>query len=458
MSSSDCGVSWGDWETIYTLSTTTAEGNIAIGMNDDGDIGLITNLGYTPVLTLPTYNSISATRKDGVWVVGGLKAITTTAKQLFWDDSLGWYIFTPGKLFGITGTNVIVDTTPSKTSFAELLQIMESEVDYTYYDPIRPYPSHRRRDKRQEVIQVTTVQETISESDLVVQLDVNHFVLLNEMTCYYITKDGLDKLTKSVHAYTNTIRACVLSSSASYIFQINDHTIYFGPHPGGWAPPVIGTGAGDSLEIAMSRILDITENVPLYGTIAGRSGLFSSLDIYLDNSEGYFDSPGAGDLVVLEKGSRISYYLGFNIAGTEYYVEHARYFVDSWEYSRHGGFETFVIHCVDAWKLLNDYTFPLPAEFNVIHEEGVENNEYNVYELMGMVIEAIGGTLTYEIRSDFILSYYPQFKINMGETAASVLGRLKAMVLDEIKFFGNDATILYPQSTDSEVYEYKFEN
>ena len=230
-------------------------------------------------------------------------------------------------------------------------------------------------------------------------------------------------------------------ANSEYVFAYNGNQIFISPLPTNWTYPVVGTGAGEKLELSSSKIVNIRERV---------SDGESNLDIVLDNSDSYFDSPGAGDLSVLAIGSRINLYLGFTIADVATTTEYARYFVDTWEYTRSPNEGRFALHCVAGWGLLNKYSFPRRVRFNQIGHE----TDYTLYAVIEMLVKSIGGTLTYVNRSSYMTSFYPEIDIQAGESVASLLHKLLALVPDELRFFGNDATITYPQTTDSPIYFY----
>ncbi len=234
-----------------------------------------------------------------------------------------------------------------------------------------------------------------------------------------------------------------LCANTDYIFAYNGNQIFICPMWYDWAIPTVGTGAGSKLALTTSRIQRIQENVQPNS---------DTLDIVCNNSDNYFNSPGVGALVVLEKGSRINLYLGFNIGGVDTTNEYTRYFVDNWEYTREPNLSQFILHCTGAWGLLQDYKFPRNVSFNYLGA----TTTYNIYQLIEMMVKAIGGTLTYINRSTSMTTIYPKIDIQAGYNAAELLIRLLGLVLDQIKFFGNDATIIYPQSTDSPIYYYTF--
>ena len=108
------------------------------------------------------------------------------------------------------------------------------------------------------------------------------------------------------------------------------------------------------------------------------------------------------------------------------------------------------MNCIDAWGLLQRFQFNKPVEWNI------ESDDHTVYGLIDLVMGAIGGDLGYKSRSSLITTLYPRMDVHAGESGASVLQRLLNLVPDTIYFFGLQAYIVYPQTTDASEYEFEF--
>jgi hypothetical protein len=173
--------------------------------------------------------------------------------------------------------------------------------------------------------------------------------------------------------------------------------------------------------------------------------------VELDNSRGSYHSPGSGSLSVMKRGSRVNLYIGYKTSAGDDLSEAGRYFIEDWDYGRNeDNRASFTLRCIDAWGLLERYQFNKPVEWNI------ESDDYTVYGLIELVLGSIGGTLSYKSRSSLITSLSPKLDVHAGESGASVLRRLLALVPDVIFFFGLEGYIVYPQATDSSVYDYKF--
>ena len=246
-------------------------------------------------------------------------------------------------------------------------------------------------------------------------------------------------------------KACMINTTAAYGLALaDDGTYLWGTQsnevwrcllPSSWTAPAAGSGAGDKISLPISKISRISENIAPEQQ--------SELEVELDNSKGDYDTPGSGDIAYIKRGSRVNLHIGYRTS-TDDIEEAGRYFIESWEYNRSSGRASFTMNCIDAWGLLQRYAFDKPIEWNV------ESDDFTVYQLIDKVLEAVDADLAYKSKSSLIDTLYPRFDVHAGETGASVLSRLLALVPDVIFFFGLDAYILYPQESDQDVYPYKF--
>jgi hypothetical protein len=236
--------------------------------------------------------------------------------------------------------------------------------------------------------------------------------------------------------------ALATDPAGEYIWATQPNEVWRTPCPGSWSPPTPGSGPGDKISLPISKISRISEVVDPEQQ--------SALTVELDNSKGTYNSPGTGSLAVLKRGSRVNLHIGYKTPSGDQLSEASRYFIEGMEYKRDPNTQSFIIHCVDAWGLLQRYQFPKPVEWNV------GSDEFTCYQLIEKVMQTVGGTLGYKSRSSLITSLYPQIEVGAGESGASVLRRLLNLVPDVIFFFGLDAYIVYPQEGDTIVYKYKF--
>ena len=237
-------------------------------------------------------------------------------------------------------------------------------------------------------------------------------------------------------------RGMALACDANYIWATQPNEVWRSALPSYWEPPTPGSGPGDKITIPISKIARIEEAVDPEQP--------SELTVELDNSKGTYNNPGSGSLAVVKRGSRVNLFLGYKTSSGDQLSEASRYFIEAMEYKRDPNIASFIIHCLDAWGLLGRYQFNKPVEWNV------GSDEFTCYELIGKVLQSVGGTLGYKSRSSLITSLYPRLEVSAGESAASVLKRLLALVPDVIYFFGLAGYIVHPQQGDTVVYKYRF--
>ena len=243
---------------------------------------------------------------------------------------------------------------------------------------------------------------------------------------------------------TSASRGMALAAdpSGEYLWATQPNEVWRTQCPGSWSPPTAGSGAGSLITIPVSRIARITEAVDPEQP--------SELEVELDNSKGTYNSPGSGAIAVLKRGARVNLHLGYKTTSGDQLSEAARYFIEAMEYKRDPNISNFIMHCVDAWGLLQRYQFNKPVEWNS------GSDDFTCYQLIEKVMQAVGGTLGYKSRSSLITSLYPRLEVGAGEAASSVLKRLLNLVPDVIYFFGLDGYIVYPQAGDTIVYKFKF--
>jgi len=232
-----------------------------------------------------------------------------------------------------------------------------------------------------------------------------------------------------------------LAQDGTYLWATQANEVWRTALPGSWTPPTPGVGAGALITIPQSQITRINETV--------RPEQQSSLEVELNNSKGTYDSPGTAPIAEIKRGSRVNLFIGYRTSSDEL-SECGRYFIESMEYNRAPNKASLTLNCIDAWGLLERYSFNKPVEFNS------ETDDFTVYELIDKVMDAVGGSLAYKSRSTLITSLYPQLNIHAGESGASVLTRLLNLVTDVIFFFGLAGYIIYPQAGDTASYKYRF--
>ncbi|MDD5312714.1 MAG: hypothetical protein PHO26_06750 [Dehalococcoidia bacterium] len=235
-----------------------------------------------------------------------------------------------------------------------------------------------------------------------------------------------------------------LSCDSTYLYAAAPNQVWRTELPGSWTPPSAGSGAGQSYALPAAHVLHVREKVEAFAT--------SSLDITLDNAKGSYENigSGSGSLVAsLKRGSQVTLSIGYR-ASSNLLSEAGRYYIEKLGYSRRPGESLFIIRCIDAWGLLEKYSFSRMVEWN----SGADT--YAVYDLIGLVLQAVSGSLSYKSRSSYITSIYPRLTVHPGENSAAVLRKLLSFVPDVIFFVGLTGYIVYPQATDSPTYWLRF--
>lgn len=227
------------------------------------------------------------------------------------------------------------------------------------------------------------------------------------------------------------------SLASIYLWCASNKEVWRAPLPITWVP-ASGDGVGvDEYEIPTADIRKVTSTA-------------QGIDIYLDNSDGTYNSPGAGDITSIVPGSRIQVYQGCVVDSTPIYSESMRVFIDSYGYGQDDTGFYFLLRCIDAWEIADRVKVNCPVSWNKT------TDDVTAYEILELLVQAIGGTLDYKTKSSEIDAIYPNIEATAGTTIAALIDQIITIVPDTLFFFGLDGYIVYPQSTDSEVYYYEF--
>ena len=235
-----------------------------------------------------------------------------------------------------------------------------------------------------------------------------------------------------------------LCCDGTYLYAEAPNQVWRTLLPGAWSPPTAGSGAGTYYSIPGADVLAVREKV--------ESLAASSLEVVLNNAKGQYNSAGSGSaslLASLKRGSEVSLSLGYRRGAVALTSLCGRYYIESLGYRRRPGESHFIISCIDAWGLLERFAFNRPVEWNA------GSNAHTVYDLIALLVQAVGGSLSYVSRSPQITAIYPYVDIHAGQNAAQVLQNLLQLVPDVIYFVGLQGYIVYPQSTDQPTYMFK---
>lgn len=235
-----------------------------------------------------------------------------------------------------------------------------------------------------------------------------------------------------------------LGCDGTYLYATAPNQVWRTALPGTWAPPTAGAGAGTDYAVTAAQILAVKESVAALAP--------SKLEVALDNSAGTYNSLGGGAASAvgkLKRGAQVTLSIGYHTDSDLLSVA-GKYYVENIGYSRAPGRSYCHINCLDAWGLLERYAFYKPIFWNEV------SDTLTVYQLAELVVQAIGGALTYKSRSADIVGIYPRFEVHTGENGAAVLRNLLSLVPDVIFFVGLTGYIVYPQAADAETYYLRF--
>jgi hypothetical protein len=227
-----------------------------------------------------------------------------------------------------------------------------------------------------------------------------------------------------------------VSSDGAYLWLSRAFDLYRSPVPCIWTPLPAGSGAGTAADLFGLSSVQYEQN-------DGRKG---TAIIELDNASGVYDDPAAAGI---DRGKRLNIFLGYR-TNTNEESEAARYFIDNYYFSSDRARALLTIEGIDGWEMLNRCVFPNDVEWNLMSEI------LSAYDIIGLLVQAIGGTLTYKSRSSLITGFYPHLDIPAGTHLLGVVKRIMSLVPDKLSFFGNDAVIVHPQESDNESVYYHF--
>jgi hypothetical protein len=469
--SSDNGATWGSW--VQMSNTRPCDRGAAIAFKPNGDCIIVhaTDVNDPTSLYLQKRTSGSWSsglgQRSGDWEIEGLAAYYDGDWNIIALVLEGNYLVAVRMVYG-DGYRQTAGTwaTDSKLSLGRAHVDMDSMLamrlfqrqptwsvyqleGHTYFkESTSPRPPPTWWERHQAVLQALAGEDlTISGVSLVKPSTYQAMLCTARSLVPWIfrLKPGSDffdyQWSKAMTIDTTANYGLALAADSSYVWACQANEVWRSTLPSYWEAPSAGSGAGDSISIPTNHILAIREQV--------RPLAESSLEIALDNSTGAYDSPGSGDIAEIVRGSRVRLYLGYKTSAGDDQEEVGQYFIESYQWDRSPGLSIFTLNCIDAWGLLERYSFNKPIEWNL------SSDDYTVYELIEIVLSAIGATLTYTSRSTLITTLYPKLEIHAGESASSVLLRLLDLVEDVIHFFGLAATIVHPQDSDSAVYYYK---
>jgi hypothetical protein len=150
--------------------------------------------------------------------------------------------------------------------------------------------------------------------------------------------------------------------------------------------------------------------------------------LVLDNSKGYFASPGEGSLASLRFRAEIRLRLGYKTTAGPEAVDNLTYWIDSWQYGSAANRSTFTIRCVDLWGLASQWAARYSLRWNYTSFQ-----PSRVWQILYQFLGRLGIRLwnnPSSPKSDAIDNYYPKFLSRGGTMADTQLRRLLSFVTD----------------------------
>jgi hypothetical protein len=174
--------------------------------------------------------------------------------------------------------------------------------------------------------------------------------------------------------------------------------------------------------------LDLTPYIQQLHQVIGHQKP-GSLVLQLDNSKGYFASPGEGALASLRFRAEIHLRLGYKTTQGPEALDNLTYWIDSWQYSTTQQTQsTLTLFCVDLWGLASAWSARYSLRWNYTTFQPCR-----VWEILYQFLGRLGIRLwnnPSSPKSSTIDNYYPKFLSRGGTMADTQLRRLASFVTD----------------------------
>jgi hypothetical protein len=173
------------------------------------------------------------------------------------------------------------------------------------------------------------------------------------------------------------------------------------------------------------------------------------LRLVLRNDDGrYLDL--SGEKAVIKAGGEVRPSPGYQTASGPLASSGLAYWIEGWEYTSGEGKATLVLHARDAWQLLESWRSR--------RQYAWAQGEKNIFQLLSFVMARAGLEFSSAGSSSVMFDLYPSFTIHPGESAATAVRRLLAMVPDVMFFRGHFTYVKNPQADDASDYSYGMEH
>ncbi len=199
----------------------------------------------------------------------------------------------------------------------------------------------------------------------------------------------------------------------------------------------------DSLDVS-SDILSLSAQTHPYS---------GKLQIELRNDDGRYSGLPSSVSGPLKPGSEVIFSPGYRTSHGAQVSSGLAYWIDGWAFvsrppSSVSGLPSSVFRLLasDGWGLLE--------KWKARRQFAWASGEKNIFQLLRFILSRAGLEFSSFSSSDALLSHYPAFTINPGESGRTAVLRLLSKVPDVLYFRGSYGYIVNPQASDSSVYSY----
>lgn len=172
------------------------------------------------------------------------------------------------------------------------------------------------------------------------------------------------------------------------------------------------------------------------------------ITVELGNDHGAF-APLPGPLV---PGCRIEFSPGYLTAGGAEYSPGLSFSLESYEYTCSPGKSSLVLHGSDGWKRVGAWQARQQYRWNAVP------GETSVRQIIEILLSKAGLRIETITASDLITDYCPDFTVYPGTTGISAVSRLLSFVPDRIFVEGDTSYLVCPEPDDEPVYPFGSEH
>jgi hypothetical protein len=173
------------------------------------------------------------------------------------------------------------------------------------------------------------------------------------------------------------------------------------------------------------------------------------LRLVLRNDDGrYLDL--SGERAVIKTGGEVRPSPGYQTASGPLASSGLAYWIEGWEYTSGEGKATLILHARDAWQLLE--------RWRSHRQYAWAQGEKNIFQLLSFIMARAGLEFSSAGSSGIVADLYPSFTIHPGESGATAVRRLLAMVPDVVFVRGHFTYIKNPQADEASDYSYGTEH